>query len=69
MTKRTNITFKILGTIIGALSGYAYWYFIGCQEGCTIQSVWWRMTLWGTVMGYLLVNIALDFFNTKKEKQ
>lgn len=57
---------KLLGAVIGFALGYAYWHFVGCEEGCTIQSVWWRMSLWGTVMGYLTTSILQDFFNKQK---
>lgn len=65
MSKLKNQSIAVLGGLFGALLGYAYWYFVGCQDGCTIQSVWWRMSLWGAVMGYLLVNIVLDYLNNK----
>lgn len=59
------IILKSLGTIIGAILGFLNWHFIGCENGCTIQSVWWRMSLWGTIMGYLTTSILIDFFKNK----
>ena len=61
--------FALLGAILGAALGYAYWYTVGCAEGCTIQSVWWRMSLWGAVMGFLTIEIITDFLNTKQKRQ
>ena len=53
--------YKTLGALLGALMGYLYWYYVGCENGCTIQSVWWRMSSWGMIMGFLLVSIVIDF--------
>lgn len=69
MTLNKNLRIKLLGALLGALLGYVYWYFVGCQDGCTIQSVWWRMSLWAAVMGYLLSSMILEYFNDKKQKK
>lgn len=51
-------------TIIGALGGYAYYYFIGCSNGtCPITSNWYITTLYGSVMG-----LVLGFPTNKKPK-
>lgn len=48
---------KVLGyslmTVAGGLAGYAWWYWYGCVEGCSITSVWWRSSAYGAVLGYL----------------
>ena len=45
----------ILGTIIGAVAGYLYFYYIGCQSGtCAITSKPINSTLYGAVLGYLI---------------
>jgi hypothetical protein len=55
---------KIVGLVVGALAGYAYYYYIGCNSGtCPIQSKWHLSTLYGGLIGYVLVN------NPKNEKQ
>jgi len=55
----------LAGIIIGSIAGYAYWHFVGCTSGtCAITSVWYRSTLYGSIMGGLL---ASTFFSTKKE--
>jgi len=69
MTLNKDLTLKLIGALVGALLGYVYWYFVGCQDGCTIQSVWWRMSLWAAVMGYLLSSMILEYFNDKKQKK
>jgi hypothetical protein len=48
---------KIVGTAIGAVAGYAYYYYIGCTSGtCPIQSHWQSSTLYGALLGYVFVN-------------
>lgn len=53
----------IIGVILGAISGYFYYDFIGCSTGtCPITSKPLNSTLYGAVMGGLAFNIF------KKEK-
>lgn len=60
--KKNTIT--ILGVLLGALSGFLYWKFIGCSTGsCAITSNPINSTLYGTVMGGLLSSIL------KKDKK
>lgn len=45
----------LLSVILGAVAGYLYWYYIGCNSGtCPIQSHWESSTLYGALLGYLL---------------
>jgi len=54
---------KILPVAIGALLGFAYYYFIGCNSGsCAITSNPYISTIYGGVIGLLLV------FPIKKKK-
>lgn len=47
----------ILGIVIGAIGGYLYYYFIGCNSGtCVITSKPLNSTVYGAVMGGLLFN-------------
>ena len=63
--KNINWLKLALGLIIGAIGGYAYYYFVGCQSGnCAIQSDPVIMTLYGAGMGGVLF-----FGNKKKEKE
>ncbi len=56
----------LIGIILGALSGYFYWQFKGCESGtCMITSKPLNSTLYGALLGYLLVSSINDFFNNK----
>ncbi len=55
-----------LGIVIGAAGGYLYWYYVGCASGsCDITSSPVNSTLYGGLMGVLLVNI----FSSKKKTE
>lgn len=50
-----KIKFKqIASVIVGALLGYAYYFFIGCHNGCPIQSNPLASTFYGALLGALL---------------
>ena len=52
--------------LIGAVAGYCYWYFVGCESGsCAITSVWYRTTIYGAVMGWLVSDLL--FKRTKNK--
>ena len=54
----------ILGVIVGAIGGYLYYHFVGCNSGtCAITSKPVNSTLYGALMGGLVFNIF------KKEKK
>ncbi len=47
---------QIIGTLVGAGLGYAYYYFIGCASGtCAITSKPLNSTLYGALMGLLFL--------------
>jgi hypothetical protein len=53
--------FIIIITLAGAIGGFLYWKFIGCQSGtCPIKSKWYLSTLWGLAFGYLAGGIIKD---------
>ncbi len=55
---------KLTGVLVGAVAGFAYWYYIGCTSGtCPIQSNWHTSTLYGGLIGYVFPN------SPKKVKQ
>jgi len=46
------------GGAAGAVGGYLYWYFIGCESGvCPITSSPVNSTLYGIVLGGLVFNL------------
>lgn len=45
---------RILPIAIGGLLGYGYYYFIGCNNGCAIQSNPFLSTIYGAVIGGVL---------------
>lgn len=48
---------RSIAGIVGAIAGYAYYYYIGCISGtCPITSNPYISTLYGTVVGALFVN-------------
>ncbi len=57
--------FTIIGLFIGAIGGYLYYFYIGCNSGtCPITSQPLNSTLYGALMGGLL----FSNFEQKKEK-
>ena len=59
----------LLTSVLGAISGYLYWHYVGCSLGsCAITSVWWRSTIYGVIMGWLLGSLINEYVN-KKIKQ
>ena len=54
----------LTGIVLGALAGYLYYFFIGCNNGtCAITSKPFNSTVYGAVMGGLVSGIF------KKEKK
>ncbi|MCG7279827.1 DUF6132 family protein [Chryseobacterium taklimakanense] len=54
----TQYKLSIAGVMIGAILGYAYYFFIGCTTGsCAITSKPVNSTVYGSVMGYLLFSV------------
>lgn len=57
----------VLGLIVGALSGFLYWKFVGCNSGtCAITSKPLNSSLYGALMGGLLFSL---FTKRKKETE
>jgi Family of unknown function (DUF6132) len=53
----------LIGLLVGAMGGYAYYHFIGCMSGtCPITSQPLNSTLYGAMMG------GLAFSGWQKEK-
>jgi Family of unknown function (DUF6132) len=58
----------LLGVLLGGISGFAYWYFIGCASGsCPITSRPMNSIVYGAIMGGLFFNIIQDLTNKNNE--
>ncbi len=56
----------IAGVLIGALAGYLYWQYVGCNSGtCAITSKPVNSTAYGSVMG----GLVFSMFQPGKKKQ
>ena len=61
-----NNKWTLIGVVLGAAGGYAYYYFIGCNSGsCAITSSPINSTIYGAIMGGLLFNIIQSEINKK----
>lgn len=61
-----NYRLTLLGTLVGAIGGYAYYYFVGCNSGtCSITSSPINSTVYGVLMGGLLFNMIQTEFKKK----
>ena len=64
MTKKA-LLLTGFGIAIGALAGYAYYFYVGCASGtCAITSKPLNSTLYGALMGGLIFNMFVK--ETKK---
>ncbi len=64
MTKKA-ILLTGIGIAIGALAGYAYYFYVACASGtCAITSKPLNSTLYGALMGGLVFNMFVK--DTKK---
>jgi phage shock protein E len=61
-----NNKWTLVGVVLGAAGGYAYYYFVGCNSGsCAITSSPVNSVIYGTIMGGLLFNIIQSEINKK----
>ena len=64
MTKKA-ILITGIGIVVGAISGYLYYFYVGCASGtCAITSKPLNSTLYGALIGGLVFNI---FVKSPKE--
>lgn len=46
---------EIIGMLLGTVTGFCYWYFVGCSSGsCAITSSPINSTLYGAFLGGIL---------------
>ncbi|MEO9257798.1 MAG: DUF6132 family protein [Crocinitomicaceae bacterium] len=51
----TKYKLIIIGVLVGAIGGFAYYFFVGCASGtCAITSKPINSTIYGALMGGLL---------------
>ncbi|MFV0546462.1 MAG: hypothetical protein ACK5ND_09805 [Bacteroides sp.] len=56
----------LIGIVLGAIGGYLYWKFVGCNGGnCMITSSPINSSIWGAAIGGLFFNI----FEQKPKKK
>jgi hypothetical protein len=61
-----NYRLALVGLLLGAVAGWAYWYYVGCQSGtCTITSQPLNSTLYGAAMGALFLSLFEKEANQK----
>ncbi len=49
----------VIGSIIGAAIGFAYYRFVGCSSGaCPITSNPWGAAIYGAIMGFMIASIG-----------
>jgi hypothetical protein len=64
---------KIIGVVLGAVAGYAYYHYVGCISGtCPISSNPWISTGYGALMGYLIApskNKSAELARSTEEKE
>ncbi|MCO5253213.1 MAG: DUF6132 family protein [Bacteroidia bacterium] len=59
-----NNLLVIIGVCVGAIAGFLYWHFVGCESGtCAITSKPLNSTAYGALMG------GLAFSMFKKENK
>lgn len=60
----------LIGMALGAVAGYMYYYFVGCASGtCAITSNPTNSTLYGAMMGGLLLSSFQKENNSENQKQ
>ena len=61
---------EIIGTFLGAVGGFLYWKYVGCQSGtCAIKSNWYLMVPWAAVLGFLAGSLVKDIIRKRKKSE
>ncbi len=59
----------IIGAVIGAIGGFAYYKFVGCKSGqCPITSSPYISTFYGSIIGGLVFDIFRKSDKNKKNE-
>ena len=50
----------IIGSLVGALLGFAYYKLVGCSSGtCPITSSPWGSTFYGAIIGFMIASMGV----------
>lgn len=60
---------RILPIAIGAIGGYLYCYYVGCNRGCAITGNPYISTVYGAFAGFLFVDWKSIFNRNKTEEK
>lgn len=63
----SRFRFALLGVTLGLGAGYLYYLEIGCEEGCTITGSPLNATLYGGLMGGLLLSMIDDYLKKSRK--
>ncbi len=55
-SKMFKWSLRILPVLIGAIGGYLYYFYVGCNQGCSITGNPWSSTIYGSLIGLVFVN-------------
>jgi len=59
-----------IGVVLGALAGYLYYFYVGCESGtCAITSKPVNSTIYGSIMGGLALDMINDWRKKPKEDE
>jgi hypothetical protein len=61
-------TKRILPVVVGAVGGYLYYHYVGCNRGCAITGNPIISTAYGAFAGFLFVDWKSIFNKNKKEE-
>jgi len=59
--------FTLSGIGLGLLAGYLYYWQVGCVDGCTITGDPLNSSLYGGLMGGLLLSMVDDYLKKQKK--
>lgn len=63
----SEFKFVLLGSSLGLISGYLYYHFVGCENGCPIKSNPWLMTFYGGILGGLGASLIFSVLKPKNK--
>lgn len=63
-----TLTKRVLPVVAGAIAGYAYYNFIGCNGSCPISGNPYVSTAYGAFAGFLFVDWKTIFKKNKSEE-